>query len=1748
MKTFTARISRSLVTVLALTFIQVIAGPILAPTQTSPSAEASTFDSTGLILNWDMENLATYSGSGTTLGDSSFNSSTGTMMAGGSAGYPSWTSSAPKYLTFSGNSTNFNYVKSVDLKPKLDGYATSAPSMQNISVFTWVYPTANGIIIDEVNADNGWQDSWIEMADGKFSFRIWSTAELISDTATPLNYWYYVGLTYDYQTQALKAYVNGKKVGELTGIDRSAPWESISGYTSQFAVGRYDPTHLGSASGGNFRFGALHIFNKALSQSVITSNYESSLYRFGPTVGNPSNISQLVNRSDTFSATACTGIKSATTCNYRWESSSDNGVTWATVGTSSTSYVLPNLVASDSGKQFRLMAIDPGSAGDVPEGIRNFGTSAVASLSVTVPPGAETDTALSLSGTGQYAEVADGAGSPFDVTGTFTLEAWVKPSNACPSSGAVISKLSYMVYCQSGKWFIMALSNGSSGSGVTTEISVEEGEWHHLAFTKTATSGDVLFYYDGIYVKTVATGATTMSPNDHAFQIGRYDSNAAYWFQGQIDEVRVYNSQRSQAQILADMKSYGSISDSNLMAYYDFNEGTGNGTTIYNRKLGATSATDLIISGSPLWRDVKSVETSTLVNYTIVKFPRSYINNVGGWKVPTGATKVSALVVAGGGGGGARAAGGGGAGGLVYRPILNLTVGSIETVTVGQGGAGGFSVPAFTNRQGINGQNSALGAANLAIGGGGGGGAGDTGNTYRVGLDGGSGGGASGDAAGNNSSAAYGVPTQITTTGYGLGNRGGSGVGGTYWNGGGGGGSGGVGAHSSTSSWVAGNGGAGTLDPVGGSNLCLAAGGGGGTINGGTKAGDGGICSSGTVTAGAGTIGATVAGSATANSGSGGGGSGYNSGDVGGGHGGSGVVIVRWITASKPTFTPPKIAYLNAGMTETFTTNVATDSATVNLIRTFRWESSTSGVNGTYSVIKQGTGANNAFFSWVPTDTSTSGSTFAYRVVVTDSDTAGLFIVETSTPVWAVINGTLNVSGSTSIGKAINLAKSETYTITLGTSTYRPTLSPVIPGITLDTSTAGLAVIKIADTMTVGTYYETLTVIDSVSATIVTPLTIVVAPPPSLTSSSEQVDSSTVLYLDAGNSASLNPGTTSTWKDLSGRGLQANFPPSSYPVGTTSCTEPTYSSDYMGILNFSTDDCGYVPNVGASNLTNNYTYQTWVKRNGAMQVGSTDADYTSIFATPWTGGRQVGLTLHWRHVLNSADYYLEAAVWGNPTWYAAQWPTAVPVNTWVFVTVTFNGSAITISLDNQNPISAPVSSAIDKASIDSGLIIGKRFDSGAGYFFNGSIASLRLYNRILSGAEITQNYNATKERFLSTNNTILRPTQKYGQSQQETFTVTSGYGNKSTVFANGNRTGIKWDTATANTVKLAIQESLTVGTYNDTVTVTDSLGQSSYLPITMTISKADTITVTLRNPKTVVYTGLPAALLPDINITGLVGSDTGTATRLYSAPVSLPGATDTYTAIVRSSTVPTQVETYTVSVETLTSLSVGSLSNYQGVIYETSTLTITQANQPALMVNYFGAVAGSTFTLKSYGGAGTGAYTETTTSGSSALNCSISGHVLSNASPSNETKTCAIIVTRAASRNYKAESMTATIYFFAFTFNAEPKAGSGPGIGLSGINTVTLDSGTAPTISALSTNSLSLSSGGNFTITGGGFGTSQITVKFWRNKIIYATSTDGTTLVIPVSSISAVSPTTGKVMVITANGIAVSTNNLTITP
>ncbi|MDP2794359.1 MAG: hypothetical protein Q8O25_09825 [Sulfurisoma sp.] len=242
--------------------------------------------------------------------------------------------------------------------------------------------------------------------------------------------------------------------------------------------------------------------------------------------------------------------------------------------------------------------------------------------------------------------------------------------------------------------------------------------------------------------------------------------------------------------------------------------------------------------------------------------------------IPAGVTSVRYLVVAGGGGGGgipanaADGAGGGGAGGFLQGNSFAVSAGTY-TVTVGAGGAGGTG----TTRGG-NGSNSTFSTL-TATGGGGGAFAGD--NTGTSGNNGGSGGGGS-----DNNNGGTGTSGQGNNGGAGNNNDGG----------GGGGGANSAGANGTNT--TGGNGGAGISNDINGTGTSYGGGGGGGADAGGAG-GTGGVGGGATAPTGRNP---GVAG--TANTGGGGSGAtGSSSGSAySGGTGGSGIVIIRYPTAS----------------------------------------------------------------------------------------------------------------------------------------------------------------------------------------------------------------------------------------------------------------------------------------------------------------------------------------------------------------------------------------------------------------------------------------------------------------------------------------------------------------------------------------------------------------------------------------------------------------------------------------------------------------------------------------------------------------------------------------------------------------------------------------------------------------------------------------------------------------------------------
>jgi hypothetical protein len=248
-------------------------------------------------------------------------------------------------------------------------------------------------------------------------------------------------------------------------------------------------------------------------------------------------------------------------------------------------------------------------------------------------------------------------------------------------------------------------------------------------------------------------------------------------------------------------------------------------------------------------------------------------------------------------------------------------------------------------------------------------------------------------------------------------------------------------------------------------------------------------------------------------------------------------------------------------------------------------------------------------------------------------------------------------------------------------------------------------------------------------------------------------------------------------------------------------------------------------------------------------------------------------------------------------------------------------------------------------------------------------------------------------------------------------------------------------------------------------------------------------------------------------------------------------------ATVTYSTPPTDAGTYTVKAESL-ALTSGSLSDYQGVSYTDGSLLINRAQQLPLVIAQYGALFGTPYKVMIFGGSGTGTLTETVTAGT-ATGCSISGDTVTSTSIG----TCQIFATKARDRNYETATASAMVYFLSFTINqpvAAPSGGSA--ISLGGETAITRDANVAPTITSLSTYTATAGST-QIVINGAGFNQADIaaiTVKFWRNVLASGFTINAgnsqITVTVPVGA------TTGKVIVTTPNGMAVSELPLTITP
>lgn len=172
--------------------------------------------------------------------------------------------------------------------------------------------------------------------------------------------------------------------------------------------------------------------------------------------------------------------------------------------------------------------------------------------------------ALSFDGVNDWVTVLDTTASPLDLSTSMTIEAWVNPTAMSGWETAVLKErgvglLSYALYAHDGAPFaggVAAPAGYIRAGGVDQPVRgtgpLALGTWTHIA--TTYDGANQRFYVNGVLVATRAqTGLIAVG--NGALRIGGNASFTDEFFEGLIDEVRVYNRALSAAEITRDMNT-----------------------------------------------------------------------------------------------------------------------------------------------------------------------------------------------------------------------------------------------------------------------------------------------------------------------------------------------------------------------------------------------------------------------------------------------------------------------------------------------------------------------------------------------------------------------------------------------------------------------------------------------------------------------------------------------------------------------------------------------------------------------------------------------------------------------------------------------------------------------------------------------------------------------------------------------------------------------------------------------------------------------------------------------------------------------------------------------------------------------------------------------------------------------------------------------------------------------------------------
>ncbi len=241
--------------------------------------------------------------------------------------------------------------------------------------------------------------------------------------------------------------------------------------------------------------------------------------------------------------------------------------------------------------------------------------------------------AISLNGSSQYAYITDANQTGLDITGALTIELWIK-FESLPSSGNTMYLVNKYIGLTGLRQYGFRFLNDSGTYKLAFRkadayVNFEEvfvdwtpsvDTWYHIAVTYNGTD-EVKFYIDASQQgSTQSITYSGIGTGNTIFSIGcsDYGGSPSNFFDGLIDEVRIWNVVRTPTEINAN-KSKRIVSYPGLVASWSLDntltDSSGNSNTLTNVG-SATFSTDVstltsVIEIKVLTEVIKAISSST---------------------------------------------------------------------------------------------------------------------------------------------------------------------------------------------------------------------------------------------------------------------------------------------------------------------------------------------------------------------------------------------------------------------------------------------------------------------------------------------------------------------------------------------------------------------------------------------------------------------------------------------------------------------------------------------------------------------------------------------------------------------------------------------------------------------------------------------------------------------------------------------------------------------------------------------------------------------------------------------------------------------------------------------------------------------------------------------------------------------------------------------------------------------------------